>query len=462
MACSTASPTGDGNDNGTIFEVNTSGVERVLYNFKGGTDGANPYADLIAANGVLYGTTARGGANNAGTVLEVSKAGVESVLHSFGSGTDGSIPYGRLADVNGALYGTTAAGGASGYGTVFAVSASGAERVLHSFQGSPDGAVPYAGLVFGSSVTATHSRAVRPSTSSAVLDRGAIPRSRRVPASVARTIACSVRRVVPRGAMHHGDRQVRSFRLPGEYLCLDFSAQAGPDLGLLFGLSAFDLVDDTPKAALSHCLVKTFEVLSRHVVHRRPPPADSPPIGLRSPSRLILKGLPQRVGRLTYTSYGSAWDRRERARKRGPLLPGVCLKAPPLKGFRPMPGAAIWAKSSKIGSGRGGSAKQGFLPPGVWREPRGAEVFARWARPAIVAPGSKRFREARRREDEVPAPRGMARGARRKGLGWIEARIIGAHRGHCPRRVHVRCGGRARRSGFAGGLATGRLNRRPG
>jgi uncharacterized repeat protein (TIGR03803 family) len=202
---------GDGNDNGTIFEVNTSGVERVLYNFKGGTDGANPYADLIAANGVLYGTTARGGANNAGTVFEVSKAGVESVLHSFGSGTDGSIPYGRLADVNGALYGTTAAGGASGYGTVFAVSASGAERVLHSFQGSPDGAVPYAGLVFGSSVTATHSRAVRPSTSSAVLDRGAIPRSRRVPASVARTIPCSVRRVVPRGAMHHGDRQVGHF-----------------------------------------------------------------------------------------------------------------------------------------------------------------------------------------------------------------------------------------------------------
>jgi uncharacterized repeat protein (TIGR03803 family) len=125
---------GDANDNGTIFEVNTSGVERVLYNFKGGkTDGANPYADLSAANGVLYGTTARGGANNAGTVFEVSKSGVESVLHSFGAGTDGSTPHGRLIDVNGTLYGVTALGGAcqrQNCGTVFAVNPSGVERDL--------------------------------------------------------------------------------------------------------------------------------------------------------------------------------------------------------------------------------------------------------------------------------------------------------------------------------------------
>lgn len=135
-------------DYGTVFTVSASGVERVIYNFKGGADGIGPYANLTAENGVLYGTTAQGGANNVGTIFAVSTSGVERVLHTFGSGTDGVYPYGHLIDVNGLLYGTTALGGASNEGTVFTVNRSGgAERVLHSFQGSPDGAVPYAGLI---------------------------------------------------------------------------------------------------------------------------------------------------------------------------------------------------------------------------------------------------------------------------------------------------------------------------
>jgi uncharacterized repeat protein (TIGR03803 family) len=57
---------------GTVFEVSTSGKERVLYSFKGVPDGAYPGAGLVDVNGVLYGTTTNGGVSNAGTVFKVS------------------------------------------------------------------------------------------------------------------------------------------------------------------------------------------------------------------------------------------------------------------------------------------------------------------------------------------------------------------------------------------------------
>ncbi len=37
--------------------------ESVLYSFKGGADGEDPYASLINVNGTLYGTTDGGGAH---------------------------------------------------------------------------------------------------------------------------------------------------------------------------------------------------------------------------------------------------------------------------------------------------------------------------------------------------------------------------------------------------------------
>ena len=42
------------NDNGTVFEVTTSGQERALYAFKGGTaDGDKPRGGLVSFNGAL-------------------------------------------------------------------------------------------------------------------------------------------------------------------------------------------------------------------------------------------------------------------------------------------------------------------------------------------------------------------------------------------------------------------------
>jgi uncharacterized repeat protein (TIGR03803 family) len=62
---------------GTVFKIDTTGKETVLYSFTGGTtDGANPVADLlIDGDGNLYGTTVLGGTANGGTVFELKAPG---------------------------------------------------------------------------------------------------------------------------------------------------------------------------------------------------------------------------------------------------------------------------------------------------------------------------------------------------------------------------------------------------
>ncbi|HLY02991.1 MAG TPA: choice-of-anchor tandem repeat GloVer-containing protein [Candidatus Cybelea sp.] len=132
---------------GTVFSISTTGTEKVLYNFSGGSDGAAPYAGLIDVGGRLYGTTSAGGSSGAGTVFRISTAGKEKVLHSF-AGSDGNAPFAGLIDVSGKLYGTTYYGGADGVGTVFSITTGGKEKVLYSFKGYPsDGGNPYAGLL---------------------------------------------------------------------------------------------------------------------------------------------------------------------------------------------------------------------------------------------------------------------------------------------------------------------------
>ncbi|MGA8576736.1 MAG: choice-of-anchor tandem repeat GloVer-containing protein [Candidatus Cybelea sp.] len=133
---------------GTVFSVRRSGAEKVLYSFGGSSaDAFGPYADLIDVNGKLYGTTYDGGAYYQGTVFSVTTTGTEKVLHSFGYGYDGSQPQAGLINVKGVLYGTTPIGGANGIGTVFSLTRSGAEKVTHSFTGRPDGENPDAALI---------------------------------------------------------------------------------------------------------------------------------------------------------------------------------------------------------------------------------------------------------------------------------------------------------------------------
>jgi len=107
---------------GTVFKLDKTGKETVLHRFAAQPDdGATPYASLVMdAKGKLYGTTAYGGASNAGTVFRLDKTGKETVLYSFTGGTDGANPYANLIrDGEGNFYGTTYGGGNGGYGVVF-------------------------------------------------------------------------------------------------------------------------------------------------------------------------------------------------------------------------------------------------------------------------------------------------------------------------------------------------------
>jgi uncharacterized repeat protein (TIGR03803 family) len=134
---------------GTVFKVDSTGIETVLYRFAGGTDAQFPTAGLVRdASGNLYGATPVGGASNKGAVFKVDPAGNETVLYNFTGGADGWAPQGTLVlDAAGNLYGTTQGGGASMQGTVFKLDTAGKETVVYSFTGPPDGAHPVAGLV---------------------------------------------------------------------------------------------------------------------------------------------------------------------------------------------------------------------------------------------------------------------------------------------------------------------------
>ena len=138
---------------GTVFKLDTTGKVTVLHSFSGGTtDGAGPLAGVIRdSSGNLYGTTLGGGTYNLGTVFKIDSSGNETVLWSF-SGPEGMIPWGGLIrDGAGNLYGT-AYSSAGSNGTVFKLSANGIFTVLHAFTFSgTDGAFPSGSLISDSS-----------------------------------------------------------------------------------------------------------------------------------------------------------------------------------------------------------------------------------------------------------------------------------------------------------------------
>lgn len=114
---------------GTVFKLTPGGggwTETVLHSFNAdGIDGTNP-ASVVFKGKNLYGTTWTGGSSSAcsggcGTVFEITSKGVEKVLHSF-SGSDGANPGngdGLTLGKGGILYGATFNGGDYGGGTAF-------------------------------------------------------------------------------------------------------------------------------------------------------------------------------------------------------------------------------------------------------------------------------------------------------------------------------------------------------
>jgi uncharacterized repeat protein (TIGR03803 family) len=159
---------GGGNGSaGTIFKLNqlgTSSIEIALHSFPAGSDGIDgvfPYTSVtLGANGVIFGTTSQGGAFYSGTVFMLQNSGTtyrEDVLYSFRGGSDGAGPYTNVvANRQGVLFGATEGGGAtaacpSACGTIFSLAPSPAgaqETVIYRFQGGiNDGAAPIGELI---------------------------------------------------------------------------------------------------------------------------------------------------------------------------------------------------------------------------------------------------------------------------------------------------------------------------
>jgi uncharacterized repeat protein (TIGR03803 family) len=150
-------------------------TEKVLHAFTGGSDGAYPVGSLVLdAAGNLYGTAEYGGSGSCqsewyggcGVVFKLSPGAggkwTETVLYSFTGGSDGANPYGNVIfDRSGNLYSTTLTGGddsgcpgtygyTSGCGVVFELSPSSGswtENVLYTFTNQSDGGYPLSGVV---------------------------------------------------------------------------------------------------------------------------------------------------------------------------------------------------------------------------------------------------------------------------------------------------------------------------
>jgi len=140
---------GDGYGCGVVYKLDTAGTETVLYSFIGyPSDGEAPQTPVVRDNaGNIYGTTASGGSTHDGTVFKVDSTGKETVLYSFTGQSDGCWPYqGLVRDKAGNSYGTTYGCGSDNAGTIFKVGSAGNFAVLHSFAGYPsDGGAPQYG-----------------------------------------------------------------------------------------------------------------------------------------------------------------------------------------------------------------------------------------------------------------------------------------------------------------------------
>jgi len=134
-------------DAGAVYSLRGGGAKfRIVELFDGGSrDVRSPSGELaLDEAGNLFGTSMGGGIANGGTVFRCSLSGTHAVLHTFNSsGGDGSTADSQLSiGHNGLLYGTTFRGGEFGKGTVFQINPNGSGyKILRSLQDPPVGVI---------------------------------------------------------------------------------------------------------------------------------------------------------------------------------------------------------------------------------------------------------------------------------------------------------------------------------
>ena len=162
---------GGNTDDGTVFEITSTGALRSLYNFcelPSCGDGLNPSDALILGlGGDYYGTTQEGGAHSnssycpfgCGTVFKITPGGSVTTLYNFCAlpgCTDGYLPDGLVQGADGNFYGSTLDGGLNTpaclgvCGTIFKLTPQGALTTLYTFcsqKNCTDGFGPEPGLI---------------------------------------------------------------------------------------------------------------------------------------------------------------------------------------------------------------------------------------------------------------------------------------------------------------------------
>lgn len=142
---------------GTVFKIDSTGHESVLYSFLGGNNGSEPVAGLAEDTaGNLYGTTEGNGfIGGAAVVFKVTPNGNETTLFIADTPNVGTLDSPVAVDAAGNIYGQSPYGGVPectlntqglGCGTLFKLSPTGKFTILHVFNGN-DGMQPEGGLV---------------------------------------------------------------------------------------------------------------------------------------------------------------------------------------------------------------------------------------------------------------------------------------------------------------------------
>lgn len=115
---------GGKNKTGSVFSLTPGGAFKTLYSVTlPGRTGAFPNAALTNVNGTLYGTMSDRELGNYrnGTVFSIKTDGTFKLVYGFAGGNDGSQPMANLTLVNGMLVGTTDKGGGIGIGTIYSI-----------------------------------------------------------------------------------------------------------------------------------------------------------------------------------------------------------------------------------------------------------------------------------------------------------------------------------------------------